>query len=1198
MNEYYYYEAEVKNKYYLLSFINVLYDNYIDNFISTFKNTIKHIKNDITDCTQDLDKFTRENESKDYHTSVKDFLMNIYTLFSKIKTLLNDENENYDVIIHNLNEWSLLLRNICSLLYIKKDNYSIIYLNELIEYSSIFDNISKIITNIKNKKELSHSFYMKLYNDKQQFVVKEKHNLNSDLESNNDKIIIKVFPKIADFIKDKNLQNFFDDIHSNPDKKDNIKTTIMQRICEILIRKYMQPQSPAKKYNNYLISKINLLNTTLFKENVTIVLNKINEGTSKDDPIITEENKNLFISVLDNILTILSNHEILNTNNAHITYKQLDTYAKFAHYITVIYYYYYINGPIKKDTNNMNIIINIYHIRILFNVINYIKTSNLQDFDIKDKYLMDNSNDFDNYEQNNLKPYLSFTIQELLDIIKSLKILPIQIQNSPPPPPKQVPAPAEAKKNYLIEVIKEKNLIFKMNLFESFYIIKAHMYGKLISNVIIDENSNLLISIFDKIQISTLNNGDIELYIMYVDYIILYLIFIKDDAYLKDNLNMYELDLFKISKINYEFIKFLSYFILINNDNTNFNIITEDITDDAITKYVNDMKIKHNIDNIDKISDYIKTTKIPNINIEVPHTIEQINEHNKIHIISDINDVLLLTNNYANNNILIIKYGAGGSCLPCMFIDIPFDFLAKNNTNVNYRFCKITWKKNNPSNNELVSANILQSDDIIKDTRISFPMIKIYMNNKIYSISILKEEHHIYDIIEKLINLLDNFSSIKDLEFENAGSAAAVPEAAVPVAASAVPVAVASAVPEAAVPVAASAVAAAVASEYIPNKIHEITTMQNFNKIINLVPIVLIKISEIGCGPCGKLLTKLVPIIENNTNNNIIYASIINDDNLDDRLKKHIERLSISSYPHSLIYYRRELVDSIQGADIDSITTIIAALNAKLSNNPIDGTIEEQKNETINFQDANELFRHIIVIFENYKKTIETSFTTLSPILNIMLQNYIYILKCCIDIYINTSNYDIAKFNKLLNDLCIHDNNIYIFKLLNIILYFNDKFDCLKLGIEIIDLLNIWINFVKNGNITPYKKLKIIELDFTDKKTFLNNYDTDYFSMVDLLEIYINESNKLNKTGNYIDNANEDNLIEQNIIQNIITNKHIFNITYIENDTINNLIDYIYTYIDNYVLKYIDGNYQGSNYHQKIDITNIYISNIYFLMVV
>ena len=467
INEYKYYKVEVKSKDDLQYIINTLYDIYIDNFIRTLKHTIKHINADIntniTSCITKLNEIPNENDSKENHKSDINFLMNIYTLFSKIKTLLNDGNENYNVIIHNLNEWSLLLRYICSLLYIKKDNYSIIYLNELIEYSSIFDNISKIIT----KEHLSHSFYMKIYNnDKYVFEVEKEHNLNSYINSNsNDIIINQVFPKIANSINDINLLNIFNNITLYPD--DITKLKIIQNICNILIKKYIQPEITIKVYTYKEYFNLEL---DVHKNIINIVeklKQKLNDNLFESiniimiDYDIKEDKKQMLMNVLDNIVHYINRNPII---------KIIEIKPIILNYLLTIQninLYLYL---LKKYDN---LIINIEFYNLLkFIIDTTINKKSFQsiDFEIKPIEMF--------YNENNLKTYLykkgfmvfnydianiKYKINEYINELKNISIpslaQPEPVAPSPAPelePASAAPVPEHKK---IHEIYNMKDVI-------------------------------------------------------------------------------------------------------------------------------------------------------------------------------------------------------------------------------------------------------------------------------------------------------------------------------------------------------------------------------------------------------------------------------------------------------------------------------------------------------------------------------------------------------------------------------------------------------------------------------------------------------------------------------------------------------------------------------------------------------------------
>ena len=260
MYEYKYYKLEVRNKYELLYIIDDLYKIYIDNFISTLQDSIKLLNIDITNCIQDLEKFTKENETNKIKTKYEhifnineeNFIMNIYILLNKIISLLDkpintthniDNSHDISIIIKNLNSWSLLLRYICLLLFIKNTNQSIIYLSKIIEYSSIFYNISNIITNfISSNSEGRNYFYIKSLNGgPNNFNVVKTSNLKNYTTTSD---IIMLFTKIATNIEDNELKKLFEYIIENPSNKETLYSTYSTYICNILTTKYEELELP------------------------------------------------------------------------------------------------------------------------------------------------------------------------------------------------------------------------------------------------------------------------------------------------------------------------------------------------------------------------------------------------------------------------------------------------------------------------------------------------------------------------------------------------------------------------------------------------------------------------------------------------------------------------------------------------------------------------------------------------------------------------------------------------------------------------------------------------------------------------------------------------------------------------------------------------------------------------------------------
>jgi thiol-disulfide isomerase/thioredoxin len=934
MNEYYYYKVEVTSKKELLDIINNLYDKYIDNFISTLQDTIKHINTDITSCISNLNKFSNENKSKNEHSSEIDYLMNIYTLLNKIKKLLNGENVRYDVIINNLNEWSLLLRYICLLLYIKKDNYSIIYLNELIEYSSTFYNISKIITNIKNEEELSHSFYMKKYdNDTNIFNVKKQHNLNpySNLQSN-DIIIREVFPKIADIIDDKNLLDNFNDILLNPNKD-----FIIKHICQILTRQYIQSQLTIKvytykeyynksldNYNNIITIVANLKEK--LNENLLESINIINSDNA--DNIIKDDKKQMLMNVLDNIIIYIRNKIYIEEILKYITT-----------IININLYLFLLN---KYD----NLIINIEFYKLLkfiYNIkLNKFESFKSINFEIEPKEILYTDKDLNTYLNkkgfifsNNDIDTIKAKIKGYSDELKDISLPSTEPETAPAEPalpaPLQpaVPAITISYYNYKEYINTENNIIdniiliinklkdkFNSNLNSSIDIINTH-----INNLIPIQKKKILNNVLDYILSYLKYNTTkrkfpiINSYIDMVDLINKYLYILGKYEELLINLELYKLltfinnlynskpiEKFYIIDIEKEKeIKFptINYFNLYLYSEKNFNT--------------------YNLDSYDIINNIIY--KLPDITHLIPppkpaaKLETALPEHKKIHIITNINDVRVLSD---NNNILIIKYGALG-CSSCVDLDEPFKESAKNNDKKNYRYCKITYKEiTHDEFQQLINANIMENKPF-------YPFIKIYKSGSLYSIrnyndydyTIMNTITDVEYYMKELNKLLQNgFSDLADLTPVKVNLQPEVPAPATPEAPATKPV---------------PAPPATKLETALPEhkKIHNIENFNTFAPYMKSDKLIIIIYYKYTLN--DDILLEYTNIAANNTNDKIIFLKIninVHDEKIKGFIENHVENLvNIERLPAIMIYFKAAAIYILTANIINELNNKMIELN-------------------------------------------------------------------------------------------------------------------------------------------------------------------------------------------------------------------------------------------------------------------------------
>ena len=279
-------------------------DNYIDDFVIRLKQTITLFKNeDGFNCS---DIFRNNILLKKTTLNDNTIIMNIYILLEKIINQDKNEDED-DIIIKNLDAWSSLLTNICLLLFNIKTNNSIIYLSEIIEYRSIFHNISKFIKN-RNKDTY---FYLKKLNPNGIYT---EVKLNSYTNStNNDYIIKTVFPEIAEEIGDNILNDLFNEIFENPNDKTIRDTIHSKEICKILNIKYLElNESIEYNFSDIITRKINE-----FKEQFTTSLQTIFNSIDKN--ILYMEKltikKQQLLSFLDNILKNLEKSNSITTEN-------------------------------------------------------------------------------------------------------------------------------------------------------------------------------------------------------------------------------------------------------------------------------------------------------------------------------------------------------------------------------------------------------------------------------------------------------------------------------------------------------------------------------------------------------------------------------------------------------------------------------------------------------------------------------------------------------------------------------------------------------------------------------------------------------------------------------------------------------------------------------------------------------------------
>ena len=320
MNRYDYEKVDVNNND-LVNIIKNIRDNYIDDFAIKLKQTINLFKTEDGFNCSDIFQYNILPKVKalNYNT----IIMNIYELLEKI--IKQDEDED-GIIIKNLDTWTSLLNKICLLLFNIKTNNSIIYLNEIIEYRSIFYFISKFI---KNRNENTYFYLKKLNTDGKYTEVKSRSYTNS---TNNNYIINTVFPEIAEKIEDYYLKRNFYQILKNPDAKIKRDKIYSKEICEILNIEYLKLNESIPYDVSHIIAKINEFKEQ-FKTSLQTIFNSIDKDIDIDnyykDKLTIK--KQQLLSFLDNIL------EILKKNNK-IRIEQLYSYIILATNLNKLYY--------------------------------------------------------------------------------------------------------------------------------------------------------------------------------------------------------------------------------------------------------------------------------------------------------------------------------------------------------------------------------------------------------------------------------------------------------------------------------------------------------------------------------------------------------------------------------------------------------------------------------------------------------------------------------------------------------------------------------------------------------------------------------------------------------------------------------------------------------------------------------------------
>jgi len=285
--------------------INMIQTEYIDNFSKSFETAIELFD---FNCKSNIKIFMMKYNQ--YYGN--NIVMNIHTLFNKLQSNSDDKD-----VIKNLNAWSSILNYICLLLYIKRDNISLKYLLELIEYSSVFNAISKIL----NKEDQNISFYIK------------RNYIGKILEPSDKGNIIYKIINLANRIN-VNLYDLFI-LHRdiNDENKQILINKTIKKICNIIIfnldeRDIYRIFIIDKKNKGSFIFMIDYINNFY----IPILKDAINYIIKKQQDNISEylySNKEIILGVLSKILFILS-----TTNNLiELKFLNLDNYIIIILYI-------------------------------------------------------------------------------------------------------------------------------------------------------------------------------------------------------------------------------------------------------------------------------------------------------------------------------------------------------------------------------------------------------------------------------------------------------------------------------------------------------------------------------------------------------------------------------------------------------------------------------------------------------------------------------------------------------------------------------------------------------------------------------------------------------------------------------------------------------------------------------------------------
>ena len=415
---------------------NMTYKNYIDlvciikekdidRFSNAFENAIKLFN---FDCINDIE-ISRMNNNEYYDKIV----MNIYSLFNE---MLIYSSLNKLTIIKNLNAWSSLLNYICLLLYITRDDNSLKYLFILIEYSSIFNTISKYLS----KKDDTFVFNLKLKNSIYNKKIKEFTREDNSKQIPLNDSMMELINTVVKYINNDKI-NYLFNLYGNIDdnEKKRVMTKFTKKICDILIFN-LDEEDIFREFtidkDNILSFKfmINYINTFYIPElGKAIEYIKTKSHDNYTEYLIRYE-KNI-LNVLNVLIKILDEKKYSKT----MIFKNLDEYIDI-----IIYIYNFLLD--KNEYSFLIAIIELYRLLIFIKEL-HSKTGTIKKFTLIDinkisKICDTMDNKIDEYTYKKLtKTYNELilpTTKELPNMPKNPEMQPV---NETKPEPKQEPKP-------------------------------------------------------------------------------------------------------------------------------------------------------------------------------------------------------------------------------------------------------------------------------------------------------------------------------------------------------------------------------------------------------------------------------------------------------------------------------------------------------------------------------------------------------------------------------------------------------------------------------------------------------------------------------------------------------------------------------------------------------------------------------------